>query len=275
MLVLIIISFIGLICGVIVGKKLDFKDFSLDSNIQYNPVKVILSFLGIVIILSALRFFSKYYFNWFTSYIIEYASEVVFCLSFFSLGLLIILELLPTNNKQKKGELLAAIALITFCICFLFYYFQPVDKFLGKPKIVEEIVLQTTDYTCAPAAIATLVRKLNLDQNIFEADVVKLTKTKRFGTTLIGEIRAMKKLGLNPNYQVNLTVDDLVKINKPALLIVDVVVRNKKIPHAVALLSVNKKSKYLAIANPLYGLEKKSFNDLKGYWLGDAIFVNN
>lgn len=275
MLALIIFSFIGLICGVIVGKKLDFKDFSLDSNIQYNPFKVILSFLGIVIILSSLRFLSKYYFNWFTSYIIEYAGEVLFSLSFFSLGLLIIIELSLRNSKQKKVELLEAIALITFCICFLFYYFQPVDKFLGKPKIIEGMVLQTTDYTCAPAAIASLVRKLNLDQNILEADVVKLTKTKRFGTTLVGEMRTMKKLGLNPKYEVNLTIEDLIEINKPAILTVDVVVRNKKISHAVALLFVNKKNKYLEIANPLSGLEKRSFNDLKGYWIGDAIIVNN
>lgn len=275
MFTLILTGFIGLICGVIVGKKLDFKDFSLDSNIQYNPVKVILSSLGIVIILSALRFFSKYYFNWFTSYTIEYAGEVLFCLSFFGIGLLIIIELSLRNSKQNKVELLEAIALISLCICFLFYYFQPVDKFLGKPKIFEGMVLQTTDYTCAPAAIASLVRKLNLNPNLLEKDVVKLAKTKRFGTTLVGEMRAMKKLGLNPKYQVNLTIEDLIEINKPAILTVDVVVRNKKVSHAVALLFVNTKNKYLEIANPLYGLEKRSFNDLKGYWIGDAIFVNN
>lgn len=106
--------------------------------------------------------------------------------------------------------------------------------------------------------------------------MTKLTNTNRFGTTTLSEIKAMAKLDLHPQYRHNLTIDDLIALNKPALMHVKEKRKTGKgvrFSHAVALLSINPERKLILIGNPLEGMQIKTFDDLNQYWFGEAILV--
>ncbi len=89
------------------------------------------------------------------------------------------------------------------------------------------------------------------------------------------EIRTLQKLGFKPEYHRGLTNQDLLTRNQPAILHVKENISSRRIPHAVALLSVESEKKIFEIANPLYGKQLKSIEDMEGYWYGEAIFVSN
>jgi hypothetical protein len=137
--------------------------------------------------------------------------------------------------------------------------------------------MQTTPYTCAPSTIATLARYTKKDPNFTEKAAIALTKTNRFGTTTLAEIRALTKLGLNPQYRHNLTIDDLISLGHPALM--HVKEKNKsgkglRFSHAVAYLAADPTKQLVLIGNPLYGLQIKAFHELDQYWFGEIITVN-
>ncbi|MGK7874627.1 MAG: hypothetical protein AB4426_15380 [Xenococcaceae cyanobacterium] len=62
---------------------------------------------------------------------------------------------------------------------------------------------------------------------------------------------------------------------QPALLHVRERIAGRVIAHAVALLSVDISEKFLTIANPLSGIQVKTFEQMEGYWLGEAVFVTD
>ena len=43
--------------------------------------------------------------------------------------------------------------------------------------------------------------------------------------------------------------------------------------HAVAYLAIDPAKELILIGNPLYGMQIKTFNDLKEYWFGEAILI--
>lgn len=211
-------------------------------------------------------------------YLAGYFNEMIIGISCFCLGLLICLQLSGKRSRQKISQLLVAIAAIACSLSILFFYLQPVRALVGAPKIENGIIVwQTTPYTCAPASIATLGRYTKKHPELTELDVVKLTKTNRFGTTTLSEIRAMKQLGLNPKYMHNLTIEDLIAIDRPALLHVKEKNQTRqgvRFSHAVAFLVIDAEKELVVIGNPLYGMQIKTFRDLEQYWYGEAILVN-
>lgn len=65
----------------------------------------------------------------------------------------------------------------------------------------------------------------------------------------------------------------MAEINLPAILHVKEPVGKNLINHSVALLSVDRDKKMFKISNPLYGIEYKSYEQMKGYWYGEGVFV--
>jgi len=65
----------------------------------------------------------------------------------------------------------------------------------------------------------------------------------------------------------------LAEINLPAILHVKEPIGKNLINHSVALLSVDRDKKIVKIANPLYGIEYKSYEQMNGYWYGEGVFV--
>lgn len=156
---------------------------------------------------------------------------------------------------------------------FLFHQQRPISGLLGAPRVMDGVVLQTSSYSCAAAAIATLSHHLQPDATVTEAEVVRLARTSRMGTSVLGEIQAMTRLGMAPEYRRLLTVDDLVQRNQLAILHVMEPVGATRIGHAIALLSVDPNARTLRVANPLSGPVDLSFEDLEGYWLNEAVFA--
>ena len=210
-------------------------------------------------------------------YLGAYYLKIIFVTGFFFFGLLITLELTGKIYLKKIIQLLIGLSAISLALSFLFYILQPVTNLIEKPLIINGVVIQTTNYTCAPSAIATLGRYTKTHDNLTEKAVTKLAQTNRLGTTALVEIEVMKKLGLNPQYQHNLTVNDLIETDKPALLHVKERSPNQgvRFSHAVALLARDSKTKQFLIGNPYYGLQIKTLEDMQDYWFGEAIIVDS
>ncbi|VEP13049.1 conserved membrane hypothetical protein [Hyella patelloides LEGE 07179] len=211
-------------------------------------------------------------------YLAGWYHRVIFVAGFFILGLLLFLELNGRYNQAKIYQLATAVTLITFVLSILGYFMQPVERLLDESKITNGVVMQTTFYTCAPSAIANLARYTEKHPQLTEKEAIKYTKTNRFGTTTLREIKAMAKLGLNPEYHHNLNIKQLFELEQPALL--HVKERNKddegvRFSHAVALLFINQKNQLLIVGNPYYGLQIKTIKDMDDYWFGEAITIKS
>ncbi len=284
---LVLVCALAFACGGMLGKNLAAVGVTSDNALQnYQKPLVwmliaIAPLLGILVILDKLHLASmlpRIFPPMLLIYLAAYFNETIVGLGCFFLGLLLFLELSGKRSRQKIVQLMLALGTISLALSILLFFLQPVQALVAtQPKIINGVVMQTTAYTCAPASIATLARVTEQYPYLTEQEVVKLTRTNRFGTTTLSEIKAMEKLGLNPQYRHNLTVNDLIALNKPALLHVKEKRRTGKgvrFSHAVALLSIDAQKGLILIANPLYGMQIKTFSEFGQYWFGEAILVD-
>ncbi len=285
MISLILICTLTFVIGGFGGKNLAIRGITSDNalkNHQQPLVWLLIAIapgLGFLVILDKFNLaplLPKIFPPIFLIYLAGYFNEIIVGLGCFFLGLLLFLELSGKRSKRQVAQLLIAIGAIACSLSILLYFLQPVQV-VAQPKIIDQVVMQTTPYTCAPSSIATLGRYSKQHPNLTEGEVVELTKTNRFGTTTLAEIRAMKKLDLQPQYRHNLTIKDLMTTNQPALMHVKEKRKNGKgvrFSHAVAYLGIDPAKKLVLIGNPLYGLQVKTFDDLREYWFGEAIMIN-
>ena len=283
MISLILICSLAFGVGGIWGKNLATRGITSDNalkNHQQPLVWLLIAIapcLGFLVILDKFNLaplLPKIFSPIFLIYLAGYFNEIIVWLGCFFLGLLVFLESGKRSTRQLV-QLLIALAAIACSLSILLYFLQPVQ--VAQPKIIDDVVMQTTAYTCAPSSIATLGRYSKQHPNLTEGEVVKLTKTNRFGTTTLAEIRAMQKLDLQPQYRHNLTVKDLMSSNRLALMHVKEKRKSKgvRFSHAVAYLGIDPARELILIGNPLYGLQVKTFDDLKEYWFGEAIMISS
>lgn len=287
MITLILVCALAFAGGGILGKNLAAVGINSDNalkNYQKPLVWLLVAiapFLGVLIFLDKFNLaplLPKIFPPILLIYLAGYFNGMIVGMGCFFLGLLVFLELAGKRSRKKLLELLLALSAITLALSILLFFLQPVQALVEQPKIINGIVIQTTPYTCAPSSIATLARYTKKHPQLTEKVVVKLTKTNRFGTTTLAEIRAMQQLNLNPQYRHNLTINDLITLNKPALMHVKEKRRTGKgvrFSHAVAFLGINPEKELILIGNPLYGMQIKTFTEFKGYWFGEAILVDS
>jgi predicted double-glycine peptidase len=215
--------------------------------------------------------------SWVPTPVTLYGEEAVWPLAggmaAFALGLLALMEWPGRRVPKRLATLALGSVVMAAALGYLGYRSLPVTGELGAGLVVDGVVMQTTSYTCAPASIATLARAVGLNAGLTERAVVELARTTRKGTTSLSEIRAMGALGLMPRYARRLTPDSLAAAGQPALLHVDEPVAGTTIRHAVALLAVDPAARTVTIGNPLHGVQRKTFEELRGYWIGEAVFV--
>ena len=286
MWILGLFSFVTFILGGWWGKKLATKGITSDNALLkhqrffVNLIIAIALFLIILIIIDKFQLaplLPKIFPPILLIYLAGWYHSVIFVSGFFILGLLIFLELNGKYTRQKIYQLVAAISVISFVLSILAYCLKPVND-LEESTISDGVVMQTTFYTCAPSAIATLSRYSLIHPQLTEKAAIKYTKTNRFGTTTLRELKAMKQLNLNPKYHHNLTFENLFNLEQRALL--HVKERNKndegvRFAHAVALIAIDPERQLLIIGNPYYGLQIKTLNDMKDYWFGEAITISS
>ena len=287
MLILGISCLLTFIAGSWWGKRLAAAGITSDNALEKHQkylvsfVVVISLFLGLLVIIDKLNLaplLPQIFPHIILIYLAATYDKFIFVSGFFILGLLVLLETSGKRSRNKIRKLMIAVGTISVALSLLLFFLQPVTKILGKSVIIDGIVLQSTQYTCAPSSIATLGRYTKKYPYLTEKDVTKITKTNRFGTTTLSEIKALKTLGFSPEYKHNLTIKDLININKPALLHVKERNKNNKgvrFSHAVALLTINQKNKQFVIANPYYGLQIKTVAEMKDYWFGEAIIIQS
>ena len=179
---------------------------------------------------------------------------------------------LTGRQVQAYAVFLGGAGTLTLATGFLLFRALPVTGILGPPAVLEGIVIQTTPYTCAAAAIATLARFTGLDSGMTERDAVRLAGTTREGSNARAEVRALRALGLSPEFRRHLTPDSL-RFLGPAILHVNEPVLAKTIRHSVALLAVDTAARTITVGNPLRGRQVKRFADLGGYWFGEAVVL--
>ena len=287
MWILGLFSFVAFILGGLWGKKLATEGITSDNALLKHQrffVNLIIAIALCLIILIIIDKFQlapllpKIFPPILLIYLAGWYHSVIFVSGFFILGLLIFLELNGKYTRQKIYQLVAAISVISFVLSILVYCIKPVDKLLEESTIIDGVVMQTTFYTCAPSAIATLSRYSLIYPQLTEKAAIKYTKTNRFGTTTLRELKAMARLKLNPVYHHNLTIENLLDLEQRALL--HVKERNKndegvRFAHAVALIAIDPERQLLIIGNPYYGLQIKTVDEMKDYWFGEAITITS
>lgn len=277
LLVIFIISIF--IVGSALGSRLARQGITADNALQHHQRAVYCGGLGLLALGTLLGVLLKAGRNspWVPSILFLYAGahfwHVVLLFCAMAAGVMLGLEWPGRKQAKRLQQLLLFLGVSLGAIAFLLFQSQPITSLVAAPRMVEGVVLQTTSYSCAAATIATLHRELNPDAETTELEVIKLAGTSRQGTSTLAEIRAMEKLGLEPEYRRNLAIADLVKRDQLAILHVMEPVGGAQIQHAIALLAVDAEKKILSVANPLYGKQIKQFEEMEGYWLSEAVFV--
>jgi hypothetical protein len=283
MTVVLIICAIFCLFGLVLGKKLAALGISPDKSLDNHQGCLLVIFSTIAILFAVLLILDHYNLAYWLPkifpapillYLGAYYHDLILIVGCFSLGLLVSLELFSKSTFKQKIELSVAVGTITCALAILLYYLLPIDELVKQPKIINGVVFQTTPYTCAPSSIATLGRWFGDRPHLLEADVIKLAGTNLFGTTTLAEMQTLEQLGLKPQYQHNLTLEQLMAFRKPGLLHVKERYNGQYTSHTVALLGIDPQQQLVLIGNPLYGQQVKTAQQMQGYWFGEAILIN-
>jgi predicted double-glycine peptidase len=138
------------------------------------------------------------------------------------------------------------------------YFMAPI-----YPKLVDNlrpngIFRQTSNSSCAPAALATVLRRWGM--NATESSVARLAGTSRLGTSMPQLIVAARALGVQ-GIELSPSWEQMQQINRPGVLAVWLFDGIRKLPHAVALLAMNDLT--AVIADPsrgrIFSLDRATF----------------
>jgi hypothetical protein len=271
---LLIVVALALAAGVAAGSRLARRGVTADNALVGRQRGAYAVFLAVAAV-AALIYWGQSA-SWVPAPVFLYAEAGVWdgarALAGFALGLLLALEWRGRHEYRRRKHLIGGSAVLALALGFLLYRSLPVTGILLASYVEDGVVMQTTGYTCAPASIATLARLTGADTGMTERAAVALTGTTREGTSTHAEMRALRALGFHPVYRRGLTPESLAVLG-PAVLHVDEPVLATTIRHAVALLAVDTAAHTITVGNPLHGRQVKRFDEMKDYWLGEAVVL--
>lgn len=138
------------------------------------------------------------------------------------------------------------------------YFLAPIHHELSDNLQPNGVFRQTSQSSCAPSALATVLRRWN--SSATESQVAKLAGTSRLGTSMPQLIVAARELGMD-GVELSPTWEQMQRINRPGVLGVWLIDGLRKLPHAVALLAMD--SQQVAIGDPargrIYVLNREQF----------------
>jgi predicted double-glycine peptidase len=142
------------------------------------------------------------------------------------------------------------------------FFLAPIHASLQNNLQSNGVFKQTSNSSCAPAAMATLLRQWGIAAT--ESEVARLAGTSRMGTSMAQLIVAAQALGLG-GVELSPTWEQMQQINRPGVLGVWLFGENgRKQPHAVALLGLT--ANIATIADPargqLYYLDRPTFAEV-------------
>ncbi|MEG4282823.1 cysteine peptidase family C39 domain-containing protein [Microcoleus sp. A006_D1] len=116
------------------------------------------------------------------------------------------------------------------------YFLAPIYADLVDNLQPNGVFRQTSNSSCAPAALATVLKRWGMDAT--ESSVARLAGTSRLGTSMPQLIVAARALGVNA-IELRPTWEQMQQINRPGVLSISLATGAIKRPHAVALLAIN------------------------------------
>lgn len=116
------------------------------------------------------------------------------------------------------------------------YFLAPIYADLVDNLRPNGVFRQTSDSSCAPAALATVLRRWGIEAT--ESSVARLARTSRLGTSMPQLIVAARALGVNA-IELRPTWEQMQQINRPGVLSISLATGAIKRPHAVALLAID------------------------------------
>ena len=116
------------------------------------------------------------------------------------------------------------------------YFLAPIYADLVDNLQPNGVFRQTSNSSCAPAALATVLRRWGMDAT--ESSVAREAGTSRLGTSMPQLIVAARALGIQA-IELSPTWEQIQQINRPGVLAVWLFDGPRKLPHAVALLGMN------------------------------------
>lgn len=128
------------------------------------------------------------------------------------------------------------------------YFMAPIYADLVDNLQPNGVFRQTSNSSCAPAALATILRKWGM--NATESSVAREAGTSRLGTSMPQLIVAARALGMQ-GIELTPSWEQMQQINRPGILAVWLFDGLRKLPHAVALLGIN--NSIATIADPARG----------------------
>jgi len=128
------------------------------------------------------------------------------------------------------------------------YFMAPIYDDLVDNLQPNGVFRQTSNSSCAPAALATVLRRWGIEAT--ESSVARLARTSRLGTSMPQLIVAARALGVSA-VEVRPSWEQMQQINRPGVLAVWLFDGPRKLPHAVALLGMN--DSIAAIGDPARG----------------------
>lgn len=129
------------------------------------------------------------------------------------------------------------------------YFLSPIYGSLRNDLRPNGIYRQTANSSCAAAALATLLRDWQVPQ-VNESIIAKHAQTSRLGTTMPQVIAAAQEFGFD-GLELKLTWDQLLRINRPGILSVWGNPTQRRDPHAMVLMAMDKST--AIVADPAVG----------------------
>ncbi len=143
------------------------------------------------------------------------------------------------------------------------HFLAPIYGSLENNLRPNGVFQQTSDSSCAPAALATVLRLWGIDAT--ESEVARLAGTSLLGTSMAQLIVAAQGFGMN-GVELAPTWAQMQRMNRPGVLATWLYYDTSKAPHAIALLGMDESS--VTIADPAFGeiiqVNKRDFLDR--YW---------
>ncbi|MGB3495057.1 MAG: cysteine peptidase family C39 domain-containing protein [Elainellaceae cyanobacterium] len=149
------------------------------------------------------------------------------------------------------------------------YLLDPIYGSLHDNLLPNGVFRQTSNSSCAPAALATVMHQWNLP--VTESEAARLAETSRMGTSMPQLVVATKALDfdgreLRPDWNL------MLQINRPGVLSVWLITPTQKLPHAVALLGLNPAKAVIAdpSSGQMYDIDRVTFDTI---WRGQYVPV--
>jgi predicted double-glycine peptidase len=128
------------------------------------------------------------------------------------------------------------------------YFLAPIYASLKDNIQPNGVFWQTSNSSCAPAALATVLHRWGLDAT--ESSVARLAGTSRLGTSMPQLIVAAQALGMD-GIELSPTWEQMQQVNRPGVLAAWLYGNGSKAPHAIGLLAMDANT--ATIADPAFG----------------------